>query len=156
MAIRCEMRIPERQRGLQIVRHLFNLPGFPMKTLRSLAAFVLTLALPFSIAAAQGRGGGRGGRGGDGAPAFPTDDPIPRHLWALGMDRSQVWSLGQTFLDSIGPRLHGTPGIKSAHDWIVGTYTRWGISAKNEQYATRHITLSPAISGSWPRSPWAI
>src|SRR6202163_4444043 len=22
--------------------------------------------------------------------------------------------------------------------------------------ATRHITLSPAISGSWPRSPWAI
>ncbi|MFI5309903.1 MAG: M20/M25/M40 family metallo-hydrolase [Gemmatimonadales bacterium] len=108
-----------------------------MKTLRTLAVFALIAAIPFSTATAQGRGGGRGGRGGDGgAPAFPTDDAIIKHIWALGMDSSQVWNLAQPFLDSIGPRLHGTPGIKSAHDWIVGTYTKWGISAKNEQYGT--------------------
>ena len=59
-----------------------------------------------------------------------------KRIWAIGMDSSETWSLAQPFLDSIGPRLHGTPGIRSAHDWIVATYAKWGISAKNEQYGT--------------------
>ncbi|MGH7445505.1 MAG: M20/M25/M40 family metallo-hydrolase, partial [Longimicrobiales bacterium] len=52
------------------------------------------------------------------------------------MDSSQVYALAQTLLDSIGPRLTGTPGQRAAHDWAVSTYERWGIPARNEQYGT--------------------
>jgi hypothetical protein len=47
-----------------------------------------------------------------------------------------VEPLLQVLLDSIGPRLTGTPGQRSAHDWAVGMYTRWGVTARNEQYGT--------------------
>ncbi len=52
------------------------------------------------------------------------------------MDSSQVYALAQPFIDSVGPRLHGTPGVNAAHAWILGVYNKWGISAKNEQYGT--------------------
>jgi carboxypeptidase Q len=96
-------------------------------------ALALASVLLSTAAFAQG-GRGRGGQGGP--PAFPTSDAVIKRIYALGMDSSQTWALAQPFLDSIGPRLHGTPGIRSAHDWIVGTYAKWGISAKNEQYGT--------------------
>jgi len=71
-----------------------------------------------------------------GAQTLPVNDPILRQMWAEGMERSQTWPLMQVLTDSIGPRLTGSPGIKSANDWLVAMYTRWGIPARNETYGT--------------------
>jgi hypothetical protein len=30
----------------------------------------------------------------------------------------------------------GTPNTKAAQDWLVKTYTSFGVTAKNEQYGT--------------------
>lgn len=67
---------------------------------------------------------------------LPTDDPVIAHMWAEGMDSSQVYRLAQVLLDSIGPRLTGSPGQDAAHDWAVATYRRWGIEARKQQYGT--------------------
>jgi len=63
-------------------------------------------------------------------------DPVLRRIWSLGMDSSRVWDLSQTFFDSIGPRLSGTPEGISASDWVMKNYRAWGIDAKREQYGT--------------------
>jgi carboxypeptidase Q len=70
------------------------------------------------------------------AQTFPTNDPVIRALWTEGMERSQVETLAQTLMDSIGPRLTGTPENQAAHDWLVHTYQRWGVTAENQQYGT--------------------
>jgi hypothetical protein len=70
------------------------------------------------------------------AQDVPTDDAVIRAMWTEGMERSQVYPLAQTLLDSIGPRLTGSPGLDHAHDWLVGLYRSWGIEAENQQYGT--------------------
>ena len=89
-----------------------------------------------------------------GAQTLPVEDPVLRRLWSLGMDSSQAYELAQPLLDSIGPRLTGSPAIRSGNDWLLARYRQWGISAKNEQYGTwrswrRGIThfdlLSPRV-----------
>lgn len=70
------------------------------------------------------------------AQSFPSTDPVLRTLWTEGMDNSRLPALAQVMLDSIGPRLTGTPGIKSAGEWLVKTYSSWGILARNERYGT--------------------
>ena len=70
------------------------------------------------------------------AQSFPTNDPVLRRIWAIGMDSSQAWSLGQQLLDSIGPRLTGTPGQKAGIEWLQTKYRAWGIPARAEQYGT--------------------
>ncbi len=70
------------------------------------------------------------------AQTFPTDDPVLEAIWDEGVERSQVERLAQVLLDSIGPRLVGTPQQQVAHEWAVDQYARWGISARNEQYGT--------------------
>jgi carboxypeptidase Q len=70
------------------------------------------------------------------AQSFPAEEPVLRRIWQLGMDSSQVMALSQVLLDSIGPRLTGTPGIEAAQRWLIGTYGRWGIQARNERYGT--------------------
>lgn len=70
------------------------------------------------------------------AQGFTTDDPVIRAMWAEGMERSQVYSLAQALLDSVGPRLTGTPGMDAASRWIIDMYERWGIEARTEQYGT--------------------
>lgn len=72
------------------------------------------------------------------APAqeLPVDDPVLRTIWEEGMERSRVYELGQVLMDSLGPRLTGTPGSEAASDWVVETYRRWGIEARNEEYGT--------------------
>jgi len=70
------------------------------------------------------------------APQFPTNDAGLQRIWRLGMDSSHVQKLAQTLFDSIGPRLTGSPGIRSASDWVVNTYKSWGIDARREQYGT--------------------
>jgi hypothetical protein len=68
--------------------------------------------------------------------SFPTDDPIIKRIWAIGMDSSHVKQLAQVLFDSIGPRLMGSPATKAAEEWLVKTYAGWGIPAKLEQYGT--------------------
>lgn len=70
------------------------------------------------------------------AQEFPTDDPVIRAIWDEGMDRSRAYDLAQTLLDSLGPRLTGTPGSEAASDWVVSTYRDWGIESYAEPYGT--------------------
>jgi carboxypeptidase Q len=67
---------------------------------------------------------------------FPSDDATLRRIWAEGMENSQTYPLAQALMDSIGPRLTGSPGQQSAHDWAVAMYRSWGIPARNERYGT--------------------
>jgi len=62
------------------------------------------------------------------------DDPVIRRIWEEGMERSQVQRLAQVLLDSLGPRLTGTPGSEAASDWVVETYRAWDIEARQETY----------------------
>lgn len=70
------------------------------------------------------------------AQDIPTGDSIIKKIYDEGMLRSQAWRFGQVLMDSIGPRLTGSPQSRAANDWIVKTYATMGISAKNEQYGT--------------------
>ena len=70
------------------------------------------------------------------AQTFTTDDPILRHIWAMGMDSSRTYEFAQVLMDSIGPRLTGTPELEAAGNWLVAHYTSWGIPARTEQYGT--------------------
>jgi len=70
------------------------------------------------------------------AQSLPVEDPVLRRLWSVGIDSSQVYELAQPLIDSIGPRLTGTPAIRSGNDWLVARYRQWGITARNEQYGT--------------------
>jgi hypothetical protein len=70
------------------------------------------------------------------ALAAQTADPVADRIFRLGMDSSRVEQLSQVLLDSIGPRLTGSPGMTSASDWVIAEYRRWGIEARKEQYGT--------------------
>jgi carboxypeptidase Q len=70
------------------------------------------------------------------AQTFPGDDPVLERIWAEGTENSELYGLGQTLMDVIGPRLTGSPQLDRAHDWIVETYRGWGIEAENEAYGT--------------------
>ena len=70
------------------------------------------------------------------ASVSPTDDPVLRRIWAIGMDSSRVEQLAGTLTDSIGPRLTGTPILRNAQRWLVAMYKSWGIDAVNERYGT--------------------
>lgn len=71
------------------------------------------------------------------AQTFPTDDPIIQRMWQEGMeDGSQIFDLAQALLDSIGPRLTGSPGFAAAGDWILSKYAAWGIDAEKQEYGT--------------------
>jgi len=71
------------------------------------------------------------------AQTFPTDDPVIRHIWDEGMgDGSQIFDLGQALIDSIGPRLMGSPGFDAAGDWLMSTYAAWGVEAEKQVYGT--------------------
>ncbi len=70
------------------------------------------------------------------AQTFPVDDPVIQQMWQEGMENSHTYSLAQALLDSVGPRLTGSPGHKSANDWAAAMFQSWGVEARNEQYGT--------------------
>ena len=70
------------------------------------------------------------------AQTFTTDDAVLRRIWNEGMDNSHAYRLAQTLLDSVGPRLTGTPRIEAGNEWLVNMYTSWGVQAENQQYGT--------------------
>jgi carboxypeptidase Q len=70
------------------------------------------------------------------AQEWQTNDPVLRAIWEEGTQRSQLEPLAQALLDSLGPRLTGSPEMMAAQDWVVRKYGEWGIQARNEQYGT--------------------
>ncbi|MGH7616230.1 MAG: M28 family peptidase [Gemmatimonadaceae bacterium] len=75
----------------------------------------------------------------------PTGDSVVQRIYDEGMRRSQAAKLAQVLMDSIGPRLTGSPANRAANDWLLRTYKAWGIDAKNEQYGTwRDWTRGPS------------
>ena len=67
---------------------------------------------------------------------FAVDDPVLRRIWAVERDSSQLPRLAQVLSDSLGPRLTASPGMTASQNWLIATYTSWGISARKEQYGT--------------------
>ena len=49
-------------------------------------------------------------------------------------ENSQLEQLAYELMDVNGPRLVGTPQMKTAHDWAVNTYKKWGIMAENQEW----------------------
>jgi hypothetical protein len=70
------------------------------------------------------------------AQSFPTDDPVLKHIWAVGMDSSQMEPLAGALLDSLGPRLTGSPNVRAAQRWLLSKYRSWGIDAQDERWGT--------------------
>jgi hypothetical protein len=70
------------------------------------------------------------------AQTFRTNDPVIRRMWQVGMEQSQTEALAQVLIDSIGPRLAGSPGFQSAVDWLEKTYRGWGVTVRRERYGT--------------------
>ena len=70
------------------------------------------------------------------AQQMAVEDEVIQEIWEHAMEDSQIRSLAQTLMDSIGPRLTGSPSMDAAHDWAVETYEGWGIDARNEEYGT--------------------
>ena len=94
---------------------------------RVLPALVFLAALIATTAAAQGFPQPSG---------FAVDDPVLRRIWAIETDSSQLPHLAQVLFDSLGPRLTASPGMTAAQNWVIATYTGWGITARKEQYGT--------------------
>ena len=94
---------------------------------RVLPATVFLAAVATITAAAQGFPQPSG---------FALDDPVLRRIWAIGTDSSQLPRLAQVLFDSLGPRLTASPGMTAAQNWLLATYTVWGITARKEQYGT--------------------
>ena len=79
------------------------------------------------------------------AQTFRTADTVIRRMWQVGMQQSQTERLAQVLIDSIGPRLSGSPGYQSAVDWLEKTYQSWGVTARKERYGTwRGWRMGPA------------
>jgi carboxypeptidase Q len=70
------------------------------------------------------------------AQNFSTDDPVLERMWVEAMENSHLEVMAQALMDSVGPRLTGSPGIDRAHDWAVRTLEGFGVEARNEQYGT--------------------
>jgi len=66
--------------------------------------------------------------------AQTKDSAIVAGIVTEATEHSQLEKLAYELLDSIGPRLVGTPQMKQAHDWAVAKYSNWGIAARNEQW----------------------
>ncbi len=70
------------------------------------------------------------------AQSFRSADTVIKRMWQVGMEQSQLERLGQVLIDSIGPRLSGSPGYTSAVTWLEQTYSTLGIPARRERYGT--------------------
>ncbi len=81
---------------------------------------------------------------------LPADDPVLRRMWVEGMERSQTERLAHVLMDSIGPRLSGTPAFQASVDWLQQVYRELGITVRAEQYGTwrgwRHGYVSMTLT----------
>ena len=83
-----------------------------------------------------------------------TQEEIVAAIEKEGIENSQLEQLAYELMDLNGPRFVGTPEMKTAHDWAVNTYKKWGISAENQQWgnlerlATRHYACRYGVAKS--------
>jgi hypothetical protein len=70
------------------------------------------------------------------AQTLAVDDAVLSAIWREGMDDSQAERIAQALMDSVGPRLTGSPGHQAGNEWAVAVYRDWGIEARNEPYGT--------------------
>ena len=70
------------------------------------------------------------------AQTFRNDDPVIRRMWSEGMEHSQLERLAEALIDSIGPRLTGSPALTAADNWLVQQYHSWGIDVRKEPVGT--------------------
>jgi hypothetical protein len=71
-----------------------------------------------------------------GAQTFAVEDPVLRQIWEQAMNRSQIERMAQILLDSLGPRLVGSPNSERAQEWAVALMKGWGVQAERKQYGT--------------------
>ena len=90
------------------------------RTLTGLSAAAALLLSP-----AQARSQARAG----------SDSTIQR-IALEGLQRSELYPLAQTLMDSIGPRLAGSIEQRRANAWVLSVYRRWGIPVREERYGT--------------------
>jgi carboxypeptidase Q len=67
-------------------------------------------------------------------PALAPNDPIIEAILQEEKNNSQLKVLAHQLLDSIGPRLVGTPQMESARDWALSKYKSWGIAAEAQNW----------------------
>ncbi|MEP7344480.1 MAG: M28 family peptidase [Gemmatimonadaceae bacterium] len=70
------------------------------------------------------------------AQGFRSPDSAYQRMWQAGIEQSQLERLAQVLVDSIGPRLSGSPGFASAVTWLEHTYQGFGIPVRRERYGT--------------------
>jgi carboxypeptidase Q len=70
------------------------------------------------------------------AQTWAVNDPVLSGIWQHGMVDSRIMRIGQTLMDSVGPRLAGSPGHDGSVEWSVGLLRSWGVDARAEQYGT--------------------
>ncbi|MDX1604116.1 MAG: M28 family peptidase, partial [Salinimicrobium sediminis] len=62
------------------------------------------------------------------------DDPVIESIVREAEENSKLESLAHSLLDSIGPRLVGTPQMNNAHNWAVKKFESWGIPAEKQKW----------------------
>jgi len=61
-------------------------------------------------------------------------DPVVDAIVKEANENSQLKPLAHELMDVVGPRLVGTPQMKTAGEWAVAKYESWGIPAEMENY----------------------
>jgi carboxypeptidase Q len=87
--------------------------------------------LPALAAVALGRAAPLAGQ-----TAEPTPDAVIQAIVREAADSSHLVPLTRVLLDSIGPRLTGSPGERAARDWALARFRAWGVDAHDEAYGT--------------------
>ena len=70
-------------------------------------------------------------------PSFPTDDPVIKRIYAVGMDSSRLVTEAHVLFDSLGPRLMGTPNINGPRTGSCPTYKSLG--RRRQGRTVRHL-----------------
>ncbi len=81
-------------------------------------------------------GGAMAGAAEAAAQGLAAPDPVLEGIWAEAMDNSHFEPMAQALLDSIGPRLTGSPQMERAQEWAVSMLSGWGVDARTEEYGT--------------------
>lgn len=66
--------------------------------------------------------------------AVAQNDQVIENIVKEAEQNSHLEKLAHQLLDSIGPRLVGTPQMQNAHNWAEKKFESWGIPARNEKW----------------------
>jgi hypothetical protein len=70
------------------------------------------------------------------AQTLSSSEPVLQQIWQQGMVSSQAYRFAQALIDSVGPRLTGSPGHKAGNEWLAAVYRSLGIDVRIEPYGT--------------------